>query len=71
MLYHVNSLELSHTLGEGAFGLVRKGVLTKDKKGTTVDVAVKMLKGAIILRIHLCVFVTHVVQTIEHVLVFY
>ena len=70
MLYHVDNLELSHTLGEGAFGQVRKGVLTKDK-GTTVDVAVKMLKGAIISRIHLCVFVTHVVQTITHVLVFY
>lgn len=33
-------------LGEGAFGRVLKGTLAKDRSTTTVEVAIKMLKGA-------------------------
>lgn len=36
-------LKFDKILGEGAFGVVRKGVLTKD--GQSVHVAIKMLKG--------------------------
>jgi hypothetical protein len=44
ILYPGDSLEVTGTLGEGAFGLVKRGVLRKDKL-TTEDVAVKMLRG--------------------------
>lgn len=39
-----NDLTLHEVLGEGAFGLVRRGVYQDDKLGTR-EVAVKMLKG--------------------------
>lgn len=39
-----DNIAMSDVLGEGAFGRVLKGTLTKDHS-TTVQVAIKMLKG--------------------------
>lgn len=39
------NLTLYEVLGEGAFGLVKRGVYKDDKEGTIQEVAVKMLKG--------------------------
>jgi len=39
------NIKLLDVLGEGAFGLVRKGLLKSEHDQTTKYVAVKMLKG--------------------------
>lgn len=43
-------LVLQRILGEGAFGLVRRGWLWDEKESKSTEVAVKMLKGKTLMK---------------------
>lgn len=50
---HYSSLTFQATLGEGAFGIVRKGVMRSSIE-KRLDVAIKMLKGKLYILILKC-----------------